>query len=296
MALVVPDEWENISSALLQGVVMVVGGVDTGKSSLVRYLWQRLTAEYDRTVPAVIDGDVGQAVLGPPTTQTLRLPHPEHPTAFPPRGRLARWFVGAISPRGHMLPTVVGLYRLTQRARRWGAHTIVVDTTGLIHPQAGGVALKWAQFDLLEPRTVIALQREKELEPLIGPWRRSRRFHLVELPVSPHVRPRSREERIAWRQYRFQLYFRHARVQEIPVRDLPRLGGGLLTPGRLLGFLDRHGFLVALGILRRWDEDRWWVYTPLKDLTRVDAVRLGSVRIPSFGQRTPSAPDHPSDQ
>ncbi len=276
MGLIVPDEWNAIPQEVLRGVILVIGGVDTGKSTLVRYLWQRLTASAQESMPALLDADVGQSILGPPTTQTLRLPHPEQPTAFPPRGRLARWFVGSISPRGHMLPTVVGMHRLVQRARRWGARTVLVDTSGLIHPQAGGVALKWAQFDLLEPHTVIALQREGELEPLIGPWRRSRRFRLIELPVSPYVRPRSREERIAWRQYRFRLYFRRARVVEIPLSRLALLGGGALLPGRLMGFLDRQGFLVALGALRRWDEGRWWVYTPLSDLSRVDAVRLGS--------------------
>ena len=278
MSIVVPETWQAIPSDALRGVVMVVGAVDTGKSSLVRYLWQRVTQQkHPGDVPAVIDADIGQAVLGPPTTQTLRLAHPESFTDFPPRGRLARWFVGAISPRGHMLPTVVGLHRLVQQARRWGARTILVDTTGMVHPQVGGVALKWAEFDLLEPHTVIALQREGELEPLIGPWRHSQRFRLIELTTSPHVRPRSREERIAWRQYRFQVYFRHARDMVLDVQHLPRLGGGRLFPGRLLGFLDRRGFLVALGVLRGWEGHRWTVFTPLRDIARVDAIRLGSI-------------------
>ena len=277
-ALTVPEAWQRLPLERMHGVVLVVGDVDTGKSTLIRYLWHRLwQLRGERARLAVLDGDIGQAVLGPPTTQTVRTAHPEDPARFPPRGRFSRWFVGSTSPRGHMLPTVIGLHRLVQRARTWGAHTILVDTTGMIRPNLGGVALKWAKFDLLQPRVVIALQREKELEPLIGPWRHSRRFHLIELPVSPLVRRRSREERIAWRQYRFQLYFRRARALTLSVENLTVLGGGRLEPGRVLGLLDREGYAVGIGVLKQWRGEMWEVLTPVSDLRRVDAVRLGHI-------------------
>lgn len=270
----VPRAWEQRLSADLRGIIMVVGAVDTGKSTLIRYLWARLAGH---TSLALIDADIGQSVLGPPTTQTLRLASPEAPHEFPPRGRMARWFVGAVSPRGHMLPTVIGLFRLVAQARRWRAQTVLVDTTGLVAPHVGGVALKWAKFDLVNPDVVIALQRAQELEPLIGPWRGSGRFRLVELPVSPLVRVRTREERVAWRQYRFRVYFRRAREVSLSTQRIALLGRGDPLPDRLVGFLDRRGFLLALGIVRRWEEDRLQVLTPLQRLESVDAIRLGSV-------------------
>ncbi len=270
----VPQGWEERLASVVRGTVLVVGAVDTGKSTLVRYLWSRLSGQ---TPLAVIDADIGQSVLGPPTTQTLRLATPDDPSAFPPRGRMARWFVGAISPRGHMLPTVIGVSRLVALAKRWGAQTILVDTTGMVAPHVGGVALKWAKFDLVRPDVVIALQRERELEPLIAPWRYSRRFRLIELPVSPLVRVRTRAERVSWRQYRFRVYFRRARDLEIPVERLALLGTGKPVPERLVGFLDRHGFLQALGIVREWDGRKMRVFTPLQRPEYVDAIRLGSV-------------------
>ncbi len=270
----VPQAWEDKLGDNLRGTIIVVGAVDTGKSTLVRYLWARLAGHSSL---ALIDADIGQSVLGPPTTQTLRLASPESPQEFPPRGRMARWFVGAISPRGHMLPTVIGVARLVTQAKRWRAQTILVDTTGMVSPQVGGVALKWAKFDLVRPDVVIALQREKELEPLIAPWRHSGRFRLIELPVSPLVRARTREERVVWRQYRFRVYFRRAREVVIPLQDVALLGSGDPVPERLVGFLDRQGFLLALGIVRQWEGNRLQVLTPLQRPEYVDAVRLGSV-------------------
>ena len=270
----VPQTWEERLRGILRGTILVIGAVDTGKSTLVRYLWSRLAP---RTSLALIDADIGQSVLGPPTTQTLRLATPDAVEEFPPRGRLARWFVGAISPRGHMLPTVVGVARLVALARRWRAQTILVDTTGMVAPHVGGVALKWAKFDLVRPDVVIALQRDRELEPLIGPWRHSGRFRLIELPVSPRVRVRTREERIAWRQYRFQVYFRRAREVVIPFSQAGVQGTGEVMPERLVGLLDREGFLLALGIVREVREDGLRVFTPLQRLERVDTIRLGSI-------------------
>lgn len=281
--LTIPEEWTQLPWDRLRGVVMVVGAVDTGKSTLIKYLWARLA---ERRRLAVVDADVGQATLGPPTTQTLRLAAEEDPTPFPPRGRMARWFVGSISPRGHMLPTAIGVYRLALLARRWGADTVLIDTSGMVSPTVGGVALKWAKFDLVQPNVVIALQRERELEPLLAPWRHVGRFTLIELPVSPFVRPRSREERIAWRQQRFQMYFRRARSLYIPWDQLPILDTRApeeasmpLVPGQLVGFLDRWGYLVALGVVRSVTVEGVNVWTPLKRFDHVRAMKAGSIAL-----------------
>lgn len=270
----VPGAWEELDVEGLRGVILVIGGVDSGKSTFVRYLWQRLAS---RRRLAVVDGDVGQAVLGPPTTQTLRMASPDDPEAFPPRGRWARWFVGSISPRGHMLPTVVGLCRLVAQAHAWGADTILVDTTGLISPEVGGVTLKWAKFDLLHPQVVVALRRGTELEPLIGPWRHSQRFRLVELPTSRLARERTREERRTWRQYRFELYFRRAGVVHFSLEQVPVLGRSMPVPGQLVGLIGKAGFLLALGVVRHVEGEEVSVLTPLTSPDRVDLICLGDL-------------------
>lgn len=294
LSIDVPRVWEERLSGPLRGTILVIGAVDTGKSTLVRYLWSRLAPH---THLALIDADIGQSVLGPPTTQTLRLAAPESPAAFPPRGRLARWFVGAISPRGHMLPTVVGVARLVALARGWRAQTILVDTTGMVAPHVGGVALKWAKFDLVRPDVVIALRRDDELEPLIAPWRHSDRFRLIELPVSPRVRVRTREERIAWRQYRFRVYFRRAQECQVPLSRVALQGSGEPCPNRLVGLLNREGFLLALGIVRGQEGDTLRVFTPLQRLDLVDTVRLGSITLDEDmrDHRVPWPPRVPRD-
>jgi hypothetical protein len=59
-------------------------------------------------------------VLGVPTCAALAL---EPPWKAPG----AMWFVGDVSPRGHLLQMVVGTARLAARARDAGAATVVSD-------------------------------------------------------------------------------------------------------------------------------------------------------------------------
>ncbi len=144
---------------------------------------------------------------------------------------------------------------------------------------------------------MIALQRDGELEPIIAPWRHSGRFRLIELPVSPRVRVRTREERIAWRQYRFRVYFRRARECQISLSRVAVQGSGEPSPDRLVGLLNREGFLLALGIVRGQEGDTLRVFTPLQRLDLVDTVRLGSITLDEHmrDHRVPWPPRGPRD-
>jgi polynucleotide 5'-kinase involved in rRNA processing len=63
--------WEQLGLQSLNGILMVVGASDAGKSTFGRYLFRRLCASSAGV--AYLDGDPGQGSLGPPTTMTLAL-------------------------------------------------------------------------------------------------------------------------------------------------------------------------------------------------------------------------------
>ena len=65
----IPLSWREAGSALVElgeGLVVVIGGADTGKTTLCTYLSNFLILK-NRQV-AVVDADIGQTDLGPPTT------------------------------------------------------------------------------------------------------------------------------------------------------------------------------------------------------------------------------------
>ncbi len=257
---------------------MLIGESDTGKSTLARYLYQHHCRQGRRV--AYLDADIGQSTLGLPTTLNLALADAAGDGSFPPRGPRAAYFVGGITPRGHMLPAVIGAHRLQQRALAQGADTIVVDTTGLVDKAQGGKALKQWKIELLAPTVVIGLQRGRELEPILWPLRRDERVRCVELAVSPYVSERSRESRIARRGEKLSEYFQNSGSRLLSLRETTIYDVELMAVGAILAFQDGDGFALGLGVVEEVDRLAGvaTVRTPLAGLEGVRSVRFGAAR------------------
>jgi len=275
---VVPPEWRQFKIEELRGTVVVIGASDTGKSTLARYLFRQWCRQ--RVRAAYLDADSGQSTLGQPTTLALALGDAPGDDRFPPRGVHFGFFVGSTTPRGHMLPAVIGAHRLQQKALALGIRAIVVDTTGLVDPVDGGKALKQWKIELLRPSVVIALQRGGELEPILCPLRRDGWTKIVELCPSPLVLARSREARIARRREMLALYFEGASSRQISLRQMAIYDLERLAPGSLLAFQDAEGFVLGLGVVEEADRKGGTVLvrSPLCTLDGARSLRFGATR------------------
>src|SRR5918996_3831818 len=97
-----------------RGVIMLLGGLDSGKTSLAR----RIAAaglEQQLTI-GLLDADVGQTTVGPPTTvglRVIRAAQDLEPQSLSQADHVA--FVGSTSPQGHLLPLVAGTRLLLDR-------------------------------------------------------------------------------------------------------------------------------------------------------------------------------------
>jgi polynucleotide 5'-hydroxyl-kinase GRC3/NOL9 len=287
-----PREWERIRPESLEGTIMVIGESDTGKTTFARYLFLQLCRCNSRV--AFLDCDVGQSTLGLPTTMNLALSGSE-PSAFPPvpspvegsEGKTWSYFVGATSPRGHMLPTVIGARKLQEKAQELGAEAIVVDTTGLVSRAAGGGALKQWKIELLEPSVLVGLARGPELEHILWPWRWDKRVRVYDLPVSGHVIEKTRTRRITHREGKFLRYFQKAHTLRVPFREVVVFGIEMMAGGRLLAFQDDQGFARALGVAKAYDRkgQELTVATPLPGLEGISSIRFGLLKLdPMTGQ------------
>lgn len=274
----IPAEWEDLTKDDLQGVILVIGASDAGKTTFARYLYQQLRGK--GISAAYLDGDPGQGSLGPPGTMTLASGDLRR-AQLPEGADRKRWFVGSTSPKGHMLPVVVGAQRLAQAAFQSGVKCLVYDTTGLVAADQGGAALKLAKIDLLRPSLVVAIQQDRELEALLMPLRRLKRLRLVEIRPAPAVARRSREIRQRSRASRYEEYFSLAQEMSIDWPQLAVIPAPNFTPNRLLGFEGEHANLQGIGILLESDRQirQITVLTPLSSLHRIEVLRIGDLAV-----------------
>lgn len=181
---------------------MLLGAIDTGKSSFAKYLIQQGLQKGYRV--AHIDADMGQSTLGPPCTIGMKILHDKSDWIG---GETLLHFIGATSPVGHFLTTVVGINKLVEKAKSQNANLIIIDTTGLVY---GDIAreLKFRKVESVNPQYLVAFQRKGEIEHLLIPHEKSGRCKIFRLPVSEKVVPRSPDDRRAYREQKFAEYFK----------------------------------------------------------------------------------------
>jgi len=184
--------------------IMVLGQVDTGKSTVVCYL-ANYFSKLGKKV-AVIDLDPGQQNIGPPSTITLGLLK-QLILKLGDIPLLRMVFIGKTSPQGRMLQMVSGARELVDHALAV-ADVILIDTTGWVFGGAAR-ALKTSKIHALTPHFLVALQNSNEIEHIIKPFEFSE-IKTEMLSVFQQIETRSHETRKFLRESAFNNYFKNA--------------------------------------------------------------------------------------
>jgi polynucleotide 5'-hydroxyl-kinase GRC3/NOL9 len=270
---VTPEAWTAaLEAAAAAQVTLVLGANDTGKTTLVTRLAGALASAGQ--VVGVVDADLGQSDVGPPTTVGLGLV----------RGPLAQLadaelvaleFLGATSPARCMRATAEATARLVRRALDRGCPRVLVDTSGLVEGVFGR-ALKRQKIDRVCPDLLIALQRREECEPVLQAYAGRARPTVVRLPAAP-TRRRPATLRRQARQRGLQSHLAAAvpvTLQLAGIETRPAAGAGgmslLDAEGVLVGLEDREGHTLGLGWVRAVDTNGAWLTVE----TAVEATRI----------------------
>jgi len=207
----IPASWEFAVAEILRHrwrKVLIIGHVDCGKSTYCRFLSQQLLAAGFRI--AVVDTDVGQKDIGPPATITLG--YPNAALALSAVQPVAWYFVGAVTPVGHLLPMVIGTRQLVDAAQ---AAFVLINTTGFI--DGVGRILKGYKIEAIQPDVVVAIEQDAELQPLLRAYRN---YRTLRLRASASARAKTSEQRREARERAFWQYFLSATEVVLPCRQL----------------------------------------------------------------------------
>jgi polynucleotide 5'-hydroxyl-kinase GRC3/NOL9 len=277
---------------------MMLGAVDVGKTTTATHLAG--AAVLAGMSAAVVDADTGQSDLGPPAA-----------VGWGPVSAAARqmadiplaglWFVGDTSPRQVYQYVLEGTLELTALARRQGAQIVVVDTTGWVEG-AGAVDAKLRKIRRLAPRHIVAIQRDREVEPILAHVPRDAIVH--RLRPAPAVRGRPPQERRELRERKFAGYFAGSGPLSLDMsRIIPERSavyrGRRIPPSRVLaevppdalrgllvGLADRRGTIMAMGTVAEVGSAlrRLSVVAPLVSADAVGSVLWGSLRVAPTGR------------
>ena len=267
-----------LAAAAAARVIMVIGDNDTGKTTLVTRLASEL-ARRGSTV-GVVDADLGQSDIGPPTTVGLgRVRAPIEQLAQ--AEVVALHFVGVTSPARCVHETAEATGRLASHALRNGCDRLVVDTCGLVDGDVGR-ALKRSKVERVAPDLVIALQRDDECEPILDDCAATGRRAIVRLPAAPTT-PRSMNAR---RRHRERMLAEHLAgamprvfdLAQFDVRSAPATRGVAVIDLTevLVGLQGRAGWTLGVGRTTGVDaaRGRLTIETTL-DPARVSALVIG---------------------
>ena len=213
-----PGDWLEIANQILKdrGVVLVLGATDTGKS-ICSLLFANFWAKHGRKV-GIVDVDMGQSDLGPPTTMGMVVINKPIKSLGEVSADIL-YFVGSTSPLNYFLPTVCGTKKLINEGKKREAEIIIVDTTGLVKGTTGRT-LKENMIDIVSPCHIIALQRKDELEHILKKFVLNEDVFIHRLSPCTEVRRKTYFQRREAREEKYREYFKEASSLKI---DLGRL-------------------------------------------------------------------------
>jgi len=214
-ASTIPKSWENAVNTILEQkgehvAVMIVGGVDAGKTSFCAYLANNALKQKRRV--AMIDADLGQSDVGPPSTigscritKLIRDPFEI--------GAENICFIGVTSPSGAVPKVIEGITGMKDKVLKRGVDILIINTDGWIEGE-DAARYKVALTKQIKPNIVVGIQEQNELTFLLGALTETQN---LSIESSPAVRKRDREERKLLRELGYKKYLKGATIESFPL-------------------------------------------------------------------------------
>ncbi|MGD0495662.1 MAG: Clp1/GlmU family protein [Candidatus Bathyarchaeia archaeon] len=227
----IPSSWIESAQELLDlqtrpVTAMIFGNADSGKTGFCTYLLNRVLREKRKV--AVLDGDLGQSDVGPPSTVAYAFVNKAVTDLFNLQAKNA-FFIGETSPGNAVDKMIEGLSLLKKEIMATNPEFLVINTDGWVEGECA-VAYKLKLAEELEPGVIFCIRQTDELAPLLTALEKFKKV-TVESPVA--IRRRDSERRKTLRELGYKKYLRNPRVQSLSLSWLKVEGNdsfGLTKP------------------------------------------------------------------
>jgi polynucleotide 5'-hydroxyl-kinase GRC3/NOL9 len=229
----IPPSWdkayEELAAIQTKPVTAIVlGTVDSGKTSFCTYLVNRLLNEKHKV--AILDGDLGQSDIGPPCTLAYAFVSKHVTDLFNLEAKNA-FFVGVTSPSKAVEKVIQGMTLLYAEILSGNPDFVVINSDGWVEGEEA-IAYKVQLIEKINPGIIYCIQQDEKLKPLLEAVKD---FKTVVIDSPQTIKQRSREKRRSLRELGYIKYLKNARVQSIPVSWLKIESDEILAPGKNFG-------------------------------------------------------------
>ena len=214
----VPASWSKSSEELRDlearpATAMIIGGVDSGKTSLCTYLVNKLLHEKRKI--AILDGDVGQSDIGPPSTVSYAFVTRPITDLFSLEAKNAI-FIGETSPSKATDKIAKALISLKNEALNGNPDYVIINTDGWVEGECA-TDYKAQLVNELDPNIVFLVKQKDELDPLIQRLDKPAKV-IVDSPSA--IKQRDADNRRSLRELGYIKYLRNAKVQSLSLNWL----------------------------------------------------------------------------
>jgi polynucleotide 5'-hydroxyl-kinase GRC3/NOL9 len=258
-----PESWKKVVSSLEvvgKGTMMIIGPSGVGKSALCTYLTNELIKR--RCDVRVVDADIGQADIGPPTTiasSTPTVPRPTLSDLEPDR----IFFVGHNTPSFVQSQVIHGIKRILNSKC---TDVTIINTDGWVR-DAAAILYKNRLISAVKPDILVGIGSRNTLNPILE----TTKTHSIIVESSRAVLPRTRSGRKQTRKSAYQRFLTNGTLHTFN-SDSTKLRlresiwqafskGKFELTNVVLGLLNDEGFLDQLGILENISSSLLTVYS-----------------------------------
>ena len=259
----VPESWRSLADLLTEmdkGIVMVIGPSDVGKSTLCTYVMNVLINR--RRHVRVLDADIGQADIGPPTTISTSTPYRPRPTLAhlePER----MFFVGHNTPSFVQSRVLNGIKRML--CSDFTGVTIV-NTDGWVN-DAAAILYKRSLISTVNPEKLVGIGPSDSFNPIVH----TTKIHPLVVESPEGILIRTRRERKEIRRIGYQRFLTNSTSYTLKLENVklkmrksimePFSKGSMNMNSVLLGFLNDKGHMDQIGILESMTRNNLTVYS-----------------------------------
>ncbi len=250
----IPESWNKPIEVILSTqkkpvVILILGKIDSGKSSYCTYLVNKLVK--GKCTVAVLDGDLGQSDIGPSGTVGYALTSKPVTELYNLKLENA-FFVGITSPILSIRTAIEALIAIKAQILERPIDFIIVNTDGWV---AGDVAVRYKTelIKEMKPDLIVGMPQENELEPLIANIEGT---PILLVEPSSSLSLRNPEKRKVLREMTYTRYLKDAKLQCYPMSQLviePRVAvpkDQEPEKGLLVGLYASRNEFLGIGVLR----------------------------------------------